>query len=247
MHARTLEPIPFKRPDGGQVDVIVEAAEACFSRSGYAGASMREIAEKAGVSKSLLHYHFDSKEHLFVEVQIRFYERLGARIAAAVAHIPGGDARGLAAFDALFEVLRQSNDLATQAELWAAALANEKLRAQITRLREFFRQMLVARIEEILGADRERLPVTPEAAADLVWATLNGLGIEAAFGEPQDRIERAITTLRVLSAIALSPRPTPPDAGQGAGAGSTSPRAGTSPAAGSDAARPSAHDTKGGR
>lgn len=243
MHARTLDPIPFKRPDGGQVTAIVEAAEACFSRGGYAGASMREIAEKAGVSKSLLHYHFDSKEHLFVEVQIRFYERLGARIAAAVAHLRGGDARGLAAFDALFEVLRESNDLATQAELWAAALANEKLRAQITRLREFFRQMLVARIEEILGEDRDRLPVTPEAAADLVWATLNGLGIEAAFGEPQERIERAIATLRVLSAIALSPRPPVEGARQ-----TPSRLADTPSAAAHEAPRTSAHETtKGGK
>lgn len=201
-----LDTSAFSRPDGGQVTAIVEAAEACFSRAGYTGASMREIAERAGVSKSLLHYHFQSKEHLFVEVQIRFYERLGARITAAVAPIAAGDARGLAAFDALFDVLRTSNDLAIQAELWAAALANEKLRAHITRLREFFRQMLVQRIEEILGDDRDRLPVSPEAAADLVWATLNGLGIEAAFGEPQSRIERAIETLRALAAIALTTR-----------------------------------------
>lgn len=204
MQASPLDNAAFKRPDGGQVATIVEAAEACFSRAGYAGASMREIAERAGVSKSLLHYHFQSKEHLFVEVQIRFYERLGARITAAVAPIPEGDARGLAAFDALFDVLRTSNDLATQAELWAAALGNAKLRSHIVRLREFFRKMLVERIEEILGDDRARLPVTPEAAADLVWATLNGLGIEAAFGEPQERIEHAIQTLRVLSAISLS-------------------------------------------
>lgn len=197
---------PFSRPDGGQVDAIVEAAEACFSRSGYTGASMREIAERAGVSKSLLHYHFQSKEHLFVEVQIRFYERLGVRILEAVAHIPEGDARGLAAFDALFEVLRQSGDLKTQAELWAAALGNEKLRGQITRLREFFREMLVQRLEEVLGEDSERLPMTPEAAADLVWATLNGLGIAAAFGEPTDRIERAVGSLRSLAALALSPQ-----------------------------------------
>ena len=198
--------ISFRRPDGGQVTAIVEAAEACFSRAGYGGASMREIAERAGVSKSLLHYHFESKEHLFVEVQIRFYERLGRRIAAAVAHMPEGDARGLAAYDALFEALRTSNDLATQAELWSAALANDKLRAQVTRLREFFRQMIVQRLEEILGEDRDRLPVTPEAAADLVWAMLNGLGIEAAFGEPRDRIERAIVALRALAALALAPK-----------------------------------------
>jgi AcrR family transcriptional regulator len=203
--ALSAEPQPFKRPEGGgQVSAIVEAAEGCFSRGGYAGASMREIAEHAGVSKSLLHYHFQSKEHLFVEVQIRFYERLGERIAAAVAPIASGERRGLAAFDALFEVLRSSEDLATQAELWAGALADPKLRLHVVRLREFFRGMLVVRIHEILGPDAGRLPISAEAAADLIWATLNGLGIEAAFGEPSERIERAIATLRVLTALLLA-------------------------------------------
>jgi AcrR family transcriptional regulator len=198
--------LAFRRPDGAQVATIVEAAEACFSRAGYAGTSMREIAERAGVSKSLLHYHFDSKEHLFVEVQIRFYERLGARIAAAVAPIAEGEARGLAAFDALFDVLRENNDLATQAELWSAALGNATLRGHVTRLREFFRGVLVVRLEEILGADRQRLPFSPESAADLVWAVLNGLGIEAAFGEPVARIERAVGALRTLAALSMAER-----------------------------------------
>jgi AcrR family transcriptional regulator len=200
----TTDPGGFKRPaDSGQVASILEAAEGCFSRSGYAGASMREIAERAGVSKSLLHYHFQSKEHLFVEVQIRAYERLARRVAAAVAPIESGEQRGLMAFDALVATLRESNDLAVQAELWAAALSNEKLRTHVVRLREFFRDLLIRSIEEILGPDLARIPVTPAQAADLVWATLNGLGIESAFGEAHERVEGAIHALRLLAGIAL--------------------------------------------
>ncbi len=93
---------------------ILSAAESCFARAGYEGASMREIAEVAGVSKSLLHYHFDSKEHLFVEVQIRAYNRLAARVLAAAAFVESGAERGLLAFDALFTTLREKNELATQ-------------------------------------------------------------------------------------------------------------------------------------
>jgi AcrR family transcriptional regulator len=208
------ESAPFKRPsEGGQVAVILEAAEGCFSRAGYAGASMREIAERARVSKSLLHYHFQSKEHLFVEVQIRAYERLAARVAAAVAPLPSGEERGLAAFDALVATLRESNDLSVQAELWAAALSNEKLRTHVVRLREFFRDLLIRSIEQILGAELERIPVTPTEAADLVWATLNGLGIESAFGEAPERVEGAIRALRLLAGIALGRRAASPGAG----------------------------------
>jgi AcrR family transcriptional regulator len=194
-----------KRPaERGQVEVILAAAEGCFSRAGYAGASMREIAEGAGVSKSLLHYHFQSKEHLFVEVQIRAYDRLAARVAAAVAPLPSGKDRGLMAFDALLAALKESNDLAVQAELWAGALSNEKLRTHVVRLREFFRALLVRSIGEILGEDLGRVGISAEMAADLVWAVLNGMGIESAFGAPQGRVDNAEKALRALAAIALA-------------------------------------------
>ncbi len=197
--------------DAGQVETILAAAEGCFSRAGYAAASMREIAEHAGVSKSLLHYHFQSKEHLFVEVQIRAYERLAARVTLAVSQVASGSERGLLAFDAAFDALRANGALAKQAELWAGALSNEKLRVHVVRLREFFRALLVSSIEQVLGPDRERLPMSVEAAADLVWATLNGLGIASAFGEPEARVERAIAALRALAGIALGqPAPLTP-------------------------------------
>lgn len=189
--------------DSAPIAGILSAAEGCFARAGYEGASMREIAEAAGVSKSLLHYHFDSKEHLFVEVQIRAYNRLAARVLGAAASVPSGAERGLAAFDALFAALREKNDLATQAELWAGALSNPRLRVHVVRLREFFRSLLLMSIEQILGPNKQFMAVTPEGAADLVWAAVNGLGILSAFGEPAQRVEHGIATLRTLAALLL--------------------------------------------
>jgi AcrR family transcriptional regulator len=46
-------------------EAILKGALASFSTLGYAGASMREIAEAAGVTQGLLHYHFKSKEGLY--------------------------------------------------------------------------------------------------------------------------------------------------------------------------------------
>lgn len=47
---------------------ILEAAEAIFAERGFAGASTREIAARAGVNISSLHYHWASKEALYVAV-----------------------------------------------------------------------------------------------------------------------------------------------------------------------------------
>lgn len=46
-------------------DKIVEAAREVFIEKGMVGARMQEIADKAGINKSLLHYYFRSKEKLF--------------------------------------------------------------------------------------------------------------------------------------------------------------------------------------
>jgi AcrR family transcriptional regulator len=47
---------------------IRDAAEQVFATHGYEGASMRLIAEKAGVAQALLHYHFQNKDMLHAAV-----------------------------------------------------------------------------------------------------------------------------------------------------------------------------------
>lgn len=44
---------------------ILDAAKTVFVRKGKSGARMQEIADKAGINKSLLHYYYRSKDKLF--------------------------------------------------------------------------------------------------------------------------------------------------------------------------------------
>jgi AcrR family transcriptional regulator len=44
---------------------LLAAAAEVFAQRGYSGASMDEIAERAGYSKGALYWHFDSKDELF--------------------------------------------------------------------------------------------------------------------------------------------------------------------------------------
>lgn len=48
--------------------IILEAAEAEFLEKGYGNAKVLSIAKRAGVSHSMLHYYFRSKEKLFQTV-----------------------------------------------------------------------------------------------------------------------------------------------------------------------------------
>lgn len=76
----------FSQPDAR--DVIIEAALAAFAEHGFHGASMRDIATRAGVSQSLLHHHFGTKEALWNLVGERistdFLEFMAADLAPDV-------------------------------------------------------------------------------------------------------------------------------------------------------------------
>jgi AcrR family transcriptional regulator len=50
---------------------LLETATALFAEKGYASASVREIVERAGVSKPVLYYYFKSKEGLFYAIEAR--------------------------------------------------------------------------------------------------------------------------------------------------------------------------------
>ena len=50
---------------------ILDAAYTLFVRDGFAAVSMRDIARESGVTKSLIHHHFGSKEALWALVKER--------------------------------------------------------------------------------------------------------------------------------------------------------------------------------
>jgi AcrR family transcriptional regulator len=78
-------------PDPQTRQRLLQAAIAVFDRKGYAAASIREIVEKAGVTKPVLYYHFGSKEGLLGAV-IQEGER-HLRDTAARAVVRPGTAR----------------------------------------------------------------------------------------------------------------------------------------------------------
>jgi AcrR family transcriptional regulator len=64
---------------------ILAAARAVFAAAGFHGATMRDIAQRAGVSQGLLHHHFRSKEGLWDAVG----EQASAEFLAYVSNVVG--------------------------------------------------------------------------------------------------------------------------------------------------------------
>lgn len=57
---------PVKRDASATRGALVAAAVAEFSRNGFAGARVDEIARAAGVNKQLVYHYFDSKQGLYL-------------------------------------------------------------------------------------------------------------------------------------------------------------------------------------
>lgn len=61
-----------KKGGGTKKEIILENAKAMFSQKGYDATSMDEVAAKTNVPKSLIYYHFKSKEELLQSVIEQF-------------------------------------------------------------------------------------------------------------------------------------------------------------------------------
>lgn len=71
---------------------LLEAARDAWARKGFAGASVRDIAQAAGVNPGLVRYHFRSKEGLYAKVIDEGMGQLREALLAAFAQ--GEDLRG---------------------------------------------------------------------------------------------------------------------------------------------------------
>ena len=68
---------------------ILEAAKKVFHRKGFEGARMQEIADEAGINKSLLHYYFRTKENLFDDVFKAAFREIFTKLFTTVdANVP---------------------------------------------------------------------------------------------------------------------------------------------------------------
>jgi AcrR family transcriptional regulator len=92
-----------RRPKGQGPDIraaILDAAEDLFSRHGFYGVTVRQVAAEVGVDTALIHYYFGAKRELFDAVFARRAEilnqaRLDAMAAYQAAHPAGMTVEGI--------------------------------------------------------------------------------------------------------------------------------------------------------
>jgi AcrR family transcriptional regulator len=116
-----LSPSRGAQPPVGE-EGILEAAIAVMAEHGYHGTSVRDIAERAGVSPAALYHHFGSKQEVLATIMERGIEALLRRTRAALAaagEAPADRLRALVEVQVLFHLQDQRGTLLGTSELRA--------------------------------------------------------------------------------------------------------------------------------
>lgn len=188
-----MTPRTGRRPGkSGSRDAILDGARASFAENGYDGATIRDVARRAGVDPALVHHFFDNKQKLFVAAV-----EVPVDPAELVAHILAGDLDSIGKRIAytFLRVWDGQGGTSPMITLIRSAASN----AQAARMiREFVSAEILGRITRSLKVPDARL------RAALVGSQLIGLAMlryvialePLASASPEDLAEMVAPTLQ---------------------------------------------------
>ena len=170
---------------------ILDAAVKLIAREGINDVRIARIAMEAGVSASLLHYHFASRDALLAEALEHSYELAGdIRTAASEEAVPAAEHLRWMIDQCLPAPGSLHDDWMLWVELWLHAARRPELRPTAARL---YARMHAWFAEAIAtGEERGEFTVDDrERTIDRLLALIDGYGIRTLTEDPEMPIERA--------------------------------------------------------
>ncbi|HTB69781.1 MAG TPA: TetR/AcrR family transcriptional regulator [Solirubrobacteraceae bacterium] len=153
---------------------LLAAARSAFASNGFHGASVEEIASRAGFSTGALYSNFDGKEDLFLVLMEREIDEHAREIAEAVGkrasvseRATGGARRWMAMIE------REPELLLLFMEFWAYGVRDSgvrpKVAARFAQVRRLLTQLIEDGVREFeleLALPAEQLAIAVDALAD---------------------------------------------------------------------------------
>ena len=172
----------------GARDRILSAAVSRIANEGIDDVRIARIANDAGVSPALVHYHFESRDTLLAEALLYSYHRIGN------VRIPEREAPDLSAEERMRRMLdhylpvpgEQRQDWMLWVELWLRAIRHPELGPTSARLYADMHEWIRVTIaDDATAAGRD-----PDRFADHLLALIDGCGVRAMIGDPGMGLER---------------------------------------------------------
>lgn len=183
---------PENRTKPSARERILAAAVRRIAREGIDDVRIARIAMDAGVSTSLVHYHFETREALLAEALRYSYTRAGdARISSWDLPMASHAERLRSMIDqCLPSTPSLEEDWVLWVELWLRAVRHPELgpvaEELYARLRAWFEEEIAAGVR-----DGEFAACDPGDVADRTLALIDGFGIRTLIGDTHVPLERA--------------------------------------------------------
>lgn len=158
---------------------VLDAAECCFRRSGFHGASMAEISKAAGMSAGHIYNYFDSKDDIIAA----FVQQNVDRVSAIMRDLEQRDDPLQAVLDNIECHIRTELDPETwklQLEIFAEASRNPKIAQLVQRADQHTRTQFTALLKK--GREQRGLAVddaTLDGRNEALVAFFHGLQLRA--------------------------------------------------------------------
>ena len=213
----TFEPLTPERRRAMTRRYLLDAAEIVFARDGFHGATLDDVASKAGFSKGAVYSNFKNKEDLFLELLDDRIERQFAVVSEVLETVPH---QAAAQLPHIRKLLRGETFFwdETWSTLWLEFVlyarrnpaARAKLAARAERERAITRQF----IEAEYAARGVNPPYPIAELAKVTLAIFSGLGLDSLI-DPESvtdpTIQTALSVLyQAMETNASEPTATPP-------------------------------------
>lgn len=176
----TFEPLTPDRRRQQTRDYLLKAAEQVFSRRGFHGATLDEVAALAGFTKGAVYSNFKNKDDLFIALLESRYEQEMETLHAMLDSAVGPPETHLADFAVFLRDQYESEGdtwVPLDLEFILYAMRNPAARRKLAA----FRRRDLQSVAELIAAERDRQGIvgaeSPEHAARIVVALMRGIGI----------------------------------------------------------------------
>ena len=186
---------------------LLDAARSVFASSGFHGASVEEIASRAGFSTGALYSNFDGKEDLFLALMEREIDEHAREIAEAVgqrASVAERATGGARQWMTMIE--REPELLLLFMEFWAYGVRDEQVRPKVAERFAHVRRMLTTLIADSAREFDLQLQLPAEQLAIAIDALADGIARQKLADPAAVPDELMGTVLSLLLTGAAAPR-----------------------------------------
>ncbi len=188
------------------IEKIILATIETVANYGYKGASTQKIANRAGVSKSLIHYHFKTKEDLLIHALNYFASEIAEEIKIKIQNLlPSIETAIVAAKEIYKSLITNKIRSAFFVEMYSNAIHNKKFRNKIQKYHNFEEDLIYDVIYKALYPIENKLIISLKELAKVFQTIMLGLSVQSVIElKEEDLKNRLDTLLKILTTVLIN-------------------------------------------